>query len=1515
MEACVRTHPLLVPHALVAGLIALIACSNDSPTAPNEPAAGPRATVLTPAGGDAYVPGRVLVEFKSGANEAAIANSQGATLGRRFLGKIRMLHVTTGQEMQVAKALSGRGDVVFAEPDYIRTIDIGCPSCSVPTDLDFGMKWDLDNDGTIRSETGTVLANTDQADADMDWLEAYDHLGPQFSGSARIAILDTGIRATHEDIVGRVAVQFNFVNNDPDATDDQGHGTHVAGIAGARGNNAIGVSGVAYGANIDFAIGKVCKVTLMGLSAECASSDIIDGIDWAVLNGANVINMSFGGDTPSTAEQTALQMARAAGVLPFCAAGNNSGPVIFPAAFPECVAVSATDWGDNLASYSNFGPEVDLAAPGGDFEHGFGYSQILSTCFEGDNIYCYKAGTSMASPNAAGLGALIFAVGLTDDDAVLDQMKSTADDLGPAGVDSQFGHGRINAFQAIQDLTPGDPNESPTAGFTYSCNDLDCTFTDQSTDSDGSIVSWSWTFGDGGLSTLQNPSHTYACSGDYTVTLRVTDDGGRSGIDSQTVSVTASTGPPGGPGDISNLMMWLQADAITGLNDGDPVSSWSDLSGTCNPATQGTASKQPVYRVNQVNGLPAVVFDASDDGMATTANPGTTTTIVAVYASRAGASGKMLNGGFSFFMGPYVSFYRNFTYAYVTGSPVTSGRWVIQTLRQSSSSAELHIDGALIGSTGSVSNPGSIMLAKESAYGEPLDGSIAELLVYNRTLTDTELSDVHDFLSAKYTGPPGNASPTAAFTSNCTDLDCTFTDQSTDSDGSVVSWSWDFGDGNTSTAQNPSHSYAAAGTYTVSLTVTDDAGATDATSSDVTVTAPAGNAPPTAAFTSSCTDLDCSFTDQSIDSDGSVVSWSWDFGDGNASTSQNPSHSYAAAGTYMVSLTVSDNDSDSDATSSDVTVSEPGPFDPSDVPDLLMWLEADAITGLNNGDPVSTWPDASGNGQNATQSTSSKRPIYRTNQVNGLPAVEFDASDDGMWTSADSPTTTTIIAVYKSRAGASGKTLNGGFSFFMGPYVSFYRNYTAGYVTGPAVTAGRWVIQTLRQSSSSSELHIDGGFVGTTSSVSNPGNILLAKQGTYGEPLDGSIAEVLVYSRTLTDTELSDVHDWLSNKYVAPPGNASPAAAFTSSCTDLDCTFTDQSSDPDGSVVSWDWDFGDGNTSTSQNPSHSYGVAGTYTVSLTVTDNEGAADATSSDVSVTAPTANTPPTAAFASSCTDLDCNFTDQSTDSDGSVVSWSWDFGDGNSSTSQNPSHSYAAAGTYTVSLTVTDDDGDSDATSSDVIVTEPGPFDPSDVADLLMWLKADAITGLNDGDPVSTWPDASGNGKDATQSKASKRPKYRTNEVNGLPALEFDASDDGLSTKANPPKSTTIIAVYKSRAGASGKTLNGGFSVFMGPYVGFYRNYTLAFVTGPPVTAGRWVIHTLRQSSSLAELFIDGAPSGSTTSTRNPGSIQLARQGNYGEKLDGSIAEVLVYSRTLTDTELADVHAWLQARYAIP
>ena len=149
--------------------------------------------------------------------------------------------------------------------------------------------------------------------------------------------------------------------------------------------------------------------------------------------------------------------------------------------------------------------------------------------------------------------------------------------------------------------------------------------------------------------------------------------------------------------------------------------------------------------------------------------------------------------------------------------------------------------------------------------------------------------------------PPPNSPPTAAFSYVGALLQVTFTDLSTDSDGSVVAWSWDFGDGSPlSTLQNPVYTYAASGTYNVTLNATDDLGDSAQTAQNVTI-----DLPPTADFSSAVADLDVQFTDLSTD-DGSLTAWSWDFGDGNASALQSPAHSYAAAGTYDVTLTVTD---------------------------------------------------------------------------------------------------------------------------------------------------------------------------------------------------------------------------------------------------------------------------------------------------------------------------------------------------------------------------------------------------------------------------------------------------------------------------------------------------------------------------------------------------------------------------------------------------------------------------------
>jgi PKD repeat protein len=246
--------------------------------------------------------------------------------------------------------------------------------------------------------------------------------------------------------------------------------------------------------------------------------------------------------------------------------------------------------------------------------------------------------------------------------------------------------------------------------------------------------------------------------------------------------------------------------------------------------------------------------------------------------------------------------------------------------------------------------------------------------------------------SVTVTEPVTNTPPNAGFTVSVTDLTASFTDTSGDSDGSITSWAWDFGDGTTSSAQSPSHSYAADGSYTVTLTVTDDDGATDTSTGSVTVTEPVTNTPPNAGFTVSVADLTASFTDTSVDSDGSITSHSWNFGDGNGSTAENPSHSYAEGGTYTVILTVTDDAGATDTASQSVTVSAP-----SSQPTLKVtsWkVRGDKFFGLE-------WTGLSGDTVTITRKRNKDQPVVsttandgaHTDQVGGGGTYVYQACD------------------------------------------------------------------------------------------------------------------------------------------------------------------------------------------------------------------------------------------------------------------------------------------------------------------------------------------------------------------------------------------------------------------------------------------------------------------------------------------------------------------------------------------
>jgi len=213
---------------------------------------------------------------------------------------------------------------------------------------------------------------------------------------ATVAVIDTGIDSTHPDLAGQVAGGINILDpQHPDNwKDDEGHGTHVAGTIAANGRNG-GVAGVAPQA-------KLYAVKVLDKDGNGNYSDVIAGIEWAMNHGIKIANMSLGADEGSEPLHRAVQAALAKGMLIVAAAGNSGGPVGFPGAYPEAVAVGASDGADKVAPFSCRGPEVGYIAPG---------VEILSTKMGGG--YTTMSGTSMASPHISGLAALAYAEGAT----------------------------------------------------------------------------------------------------------------------------------------------------------------------------------------------------------------------------------------------------------------------------------------------------------------------------------------------------------------------------------------------------------------------------------------------------------------------------------------------------------------------------------------------------------------------------------------------------------------------------------------------------------------------------------------------------------------------------------------------------------------------------------------------------------------------------------------------------------------------------------------------------------------------------------------------------------------------------------------------------------------------------------------------------------------------------------------------------------------------------------------------
>lgn len=277
---------------------------------------------------------------------------------------------------------------------------------------------------------------------------------------AVVAVIDTGVawkdakgvRAL-PDLAGTGFVAGeSFISGLPDGLDDHAHGSHVAGTIAQTTNNGIGVTGVAFGA-------KIMPLKVLSKDGRGSVGGIANAIRYAADNGAHVINMSLGGPLPSKVLAKAIEYAHAKGVTTVCAAGNERrSKVGYPAANKHAVAVSAVDYGRELTFYSNWGKAIDVAAPGGDTRSdkngdGFPDGVLQNTIKIQDptaNDYLWFQGTSMASPHAAGVAALIVGAGVTNPDEVERIMKKTAVHPGNVEWDQRYGAGIIDAAAAVE---------------------------------------------------------------------------------------------------------------------------------------------------------------------------------------------------------------------------------------------------------------------------------------------------------------------------------------------------------------------------------------------------------------------------------------------------------------------------------------------------------------------------------------------------------------------------------------------------------------------------------------------------------------------------------------------------------------------------------------------------------------------------------------------------------------------------------------------------------------------------------------------------------------------------------------------------------------------------------------------------------------------------------------------------------------------------------------------------------
>ncbi|MBO9539351.1 S8 family serine peptidase [bacterium] len=400
----------------------LAGCAALPPGTQTTGAVPPDVTWLNPptGAGAEYAADRVIVKLKQG---QAVRSVQGMRMVQAVegLGNTALYAVPSGSSVPETLAkLRHDSNVVYAEPNYIYHA------------TDFKAQSTV-NDPMVNQLWGLTKVQAQQA-----WdVTAGDP-------NVVVAVVDTGVDYNHEDLKGQVIKGPDFGNNDNDPMDDQGHGSHVAGTIAAIANNGVGVAGLAYKT-------KVLAIKVLGSDGSGDTNSIVRGILKANELGARVINLSLGGPQQSSALKDAVDQVTAKGSLCVVAAGNDgTSTPDYPAAYPNALAVGASDQSDKRASFSNYGSYVDIAAPGVD---------ILSST---EKSYKKHSGTSMASPHVAAAAALLLA---KNPDLSVQQLRDALTTTGDPTTG--FGNSavkRMNAAKALAAVGGTAPAPEPEPG-------------------------------------------------------------------------------------------------------------------------------------------------------------------------------------------------------------------------------------------------------------------------------------------------------------------------------------------------------------------------------------------------------------------------------------------------------------------------------------------------------------------------------------------------------------------------------------------------------------------------------------------------------------------------------------------------------------------------------------------------------------------------------------------------------------------------------------------------------------------------------------------------------------------------------------------------------------------------------------------------------------------------------------------------------------------------------------------